>query len=130
MSESARKNKKTSVASAAKKKSLSCNDKPNSGKWRGILKSANKDKEQIVNNNPVENGEEHKIQIAEPNIILKVNDDTMLVEEIQKKEEKKFLFELPPSLCPSSLKFSKKLGVSQWIENTNFETSSRIKPLI
>lgn len=49
---------------------------------------------------------------------------------VKKQLENKIINELPSPLCPSSLKFSKKLGVRIWIENTRFERSLKTTPLI
>jgi hypothetical protein len=52
--------------------------------------------------------------------------DTLIINENEVKSEN----ELPTPLCPSSLKFSKKLGVRLWIEHSNFESSLKTTPLI
>ena len=137
-------NKKGKKSAGKKKEPVKANLKPGSGKLpktsatkaRGILKSdgSNSGNKKSKNVEIAKPEEPKTVQImVEP--VTPTQIDTNAIKEVpatpnKPDEIKEIIIELPKALCPSSLKFSKKLGVKSWIENTQFELSNRTKPLI
>ncbi len=131
-------NKKGKKSDGKKKDSVKANIKPGSEKSpkssaRGILKSdrSNSGNKQSKNVEIAKPEEPKPVQIViEPSIQIEPVKEAPQAPIIILEEIQDIIIDLPKTLCPSSLKFSKKLGVKNWIENSQFELSNRTKPLI
>ena len=134
--------KKDSIKVSARPESSGKSPRSSGNKERGILKSARSNSGKKASKDAeIKKSEEPKtVQIVVESTPKNdqidanaINNDVVKIaleapKEIEEIEE--VIIELPKSLCPSSLKFSKKLGVKNWIENTQFELSTKTRPLI
>jgi len=131
-------NKKGKKSDGKKKEPVKANIKSGSEKSpkssaRGILKSdrSNSGNKQSKNVEIAKPEESKHVQIViEPPTQIEPIKETPRAPIIMSEEIQDIIIDLPKTLCPSSLKFSKKLGVKNWIENSQFELSNRTKPLI